>query len=298
MRGGRLLSINVVYCLVALGLASRPAVAAQPSGPPGDSKAAADDDAEPGATETATTVVVDAPRGDTTVVAVSVRDPVEHGRIEGRHRLHIDTDIFAWRRAISWSDQPDVLDGERERQDTFNLIGGAPILAVGGVGPPGNFGLGYGYGVTDKVVIGARLGLGWQHRSTPEPDGAASSSLGYWFSPYFEYVFRPGTRVRPFLGARLGLTGSVGATRTGDMVGRVGTIGPIFGAGVGVHAFVTERVSIDPGITFDYALLWSRAAVTPMPTGAEPEPFERAAQVPNLAAMISLSVWLGRDDRR
>lgn len=45
---------------------------------------------------------------ETTIVAVTpvvvVKDDADNGRIYRRHRLHIDTDAFAWRRVASWSD--------------------------------------------------------------------------------------------------------------------------------------------------------------------------------------------------
>jgi len=66
--------------------------------------------------------------------------------------------------------------------------------------------------------------------------------------------------------------------------------------GLGLHAFLTERVSLDPAVTFDYALVWGRGTVKPTPAGMEAPKWEKSAMVPNLGVMLGLSVWLGRDD--
>lgn len=271
---------------------------------PGDSPAAADDDTEPGGQASAATVVVAPPTGtDTTVVtAVTIHEPTETGRIEGRHRLHIDTDVFAWRRTMPWRDEMDM-DGDGAQDgavDSINLIGGVPVLGAAGLGPTGNFGIGYAYGVTERIIVGARLGLGFQHLSTPEPDRAATGLFGYWLTPYFEFVGRPGQRIRPFFGLRLGFGGSIAANKTGDTTARTSTIGPLLGLGLGLHAFVTERVSLDPSINLDYALIWSRGTVkTEPPMGMNmmaDTSFQRNAMAPNVSVMLGLSVWLGRDD--
>lgn len=291
------MSRTPLFTLLSLALlAPSAARAAQP----GESRAAADDDAEPGGTTSAAIVATTDAEGDTTVVAAAVvRDPVEHGRIAGRHRLHIDADVLSWRRWRSWDEESAMDPDGPARFDSVGLVGGVPLFgAPGGVGPTGNFALGYGYGVTDSVIVGARLGLGFQHNSTPEDDGAASGVFAYTLTPYFEYVFRPRTRVRPFLGARIGLGGSVLADRAGEVTQRVSTIGPTFGAGTGVHAFLTERVSLDAALWFDYALAFSRARTetpTPPPMGDDATRWQRASLMPNLALVVGLSVWLGRD---
>ncbi len=242
------------------------------------------------------TVVVVPPAGSemTVVTEEVVREPVERGRIEGRHRLHIDTSVLSWRRHMPWRE--DMMGPTPSAVDTVEFIGGVPALGVPGLGPTGNFGIGYAYGVTDRIIVGARLGLGLQHLSTTAPDRQATGTFGYWLTPYFEFIGRPGHDVRPFVSVRVGFGGSVAASKNGDVTTRTSTIGPMFGVGLGLHAFLTERVSLDPAVTFDYALVWGRGAVKPMPAGMEAPRWERSAMVPNLGVMLGLSVWLGRDD--
>jgi hypothetical protein len=242
------------------------------------------------------TVVVVPPAGSETTVVTEevVREPIERGRIEGRHRLHIDTSLLSWRRYMPWVE--DMMGPKPSAVDTVDFIGGVPALGVPGLGPTGNFGIGYAYGVTDRIIIGARLGLGFQHMSTTAPDRQATGMFGYSVTPYFEFVGRPGHDVRPFINIRVGLGGSVSASKNGDVTTRTSTIGPMFGVGLGLHAFLTERVSLDPAVTFDYALVWGRGTVKPMPAGMEAPKWEKSAMVPNLGVMLGLSVWLGRDD--
>ena len=81
-------------------------------------------------------------------------------------------------------------------------------------------------------------------------------------------------------------------------------IGPVFGVSGGLHAFVTERVSFDAALSFDYALAFARNKVTGNPdmNMNQKTDFERSARLPNLAFVVGMSVWLGRDrsdrDRR
>jgi hypothetical protein len=240
--------------------------------------------AEPDGTAT---VIVD-PNPPPTAVVVLHKTPPELGRIRHRHRLHIDTDLFAWRRWTEWRDDG---DDDNNRLDSLSILGGVPLFGVPGgiVGPVGNVKAGYAYGLTDRVVLGFRLGLGWQRLAAPDSDGA-SGVFSAAVVPYFEYVFRPGHAVRPYLGARFGIGGSAVTDNTGDAKSSVSTIGPTMGVNAGLHAFITERVSLDPAITFDYQLIYARSKSAGMSTD-----FENQARSPNLALALGLSVWLGRD---
>lgn len=252
---------------------------------------------DPGVTTTVT-------RTDVVLVPVAVvRDDADNGRIEGRHRLHIDTDAFAWRRWTSWTGN-DSDDKARGSTDSLNILGGAPMFGVPGTGPAGNVTFGYGYGIRERLIIGARLGLGWQQFTAPDREKAAKRAIAYNFTPYIELVLRPGFKVRPYLGARIGLGGSSLSDVTGDITTRNSTIGPVVGVSGGIHAFVTERVSLDAALSFDYALTYARNKVTNAANNNmdQKTDFARTARLPNLALVVGLSVWLGRDrtskDRR
>jgi len=236
-------------------------------------------------------------RTEVAVVPVELVAPPP-GRIEGRHRLHIESDAFAWRRWQPWTDDgADATRAGETTTDVLGILGGAPTFGLPGSGPGGNVTFGYGYGVTDRILVGARLGLGWQQFTTPDGDDQASRALAYNITPYFEFVMRPGYKVRPFVGARVGVGGSSFTDVSGDLTQRASTVGPLFGASVGLHGFVSERVSLDAALAFDYALAFSRTRISGGDMDQKTD-FERAARMPNLALVVGLSVWLGRDRER
>jgi hypothetical protein len=275
--------------LLALGLTTTSSASASE---PEATATAAESEPEAAATASesepeATATVTADPSPPATAVVVVDRTP-ELGRIRHRHRLHIDTDLFAWRRWTEWRDDG---NDDNNRLDSLSILGGVPLFGVPGgiVGPVGNIKAGYAYGLTDRVVLGVRLGLGWQRLGAPDSDGT-SGVFSAAMVPYFEYVFRPGHAVRPYLGARFGVGGSTVTVDSGEAKSTVGTIGPTMGASAGLHAFITERVSLDPAITFDYQLIYARSKTADMSTD-----FENQARSPNIALALGLSVWLGRD---
>ncbi|MBA3547499.1 MAG: hypothetical protein H0T76_13510 [Nannocystis sp.] len=245
---------------------------------------------DPGAVTTVT-------RTEVAVVPVEVvREEADIGRIEGRHRIHIESDAFSWRRWTPWEKDDMNNAGEQPRSstDSLNILGGAPVFGVPGAGPAGNVTFGWGYGIRERVVLGARLGVGWQQFTQPDQEKAANRAVAYNFTPYVEFVFRPGMKVRPYLGARVGLGGSSFAKVMGDVTQRVSTIGPIFGASAGLHAFLTERVSFDAALAFDYALAFGRTKMTGNNMDQKTD-FERTSRMPNVALVVGFSMWLGRD---
>jgi len=252
------------------------------------------DTTEPVMTEPAAVATVT--RTEVAVVPVEVvRDDADHGRIEGRHRLHIESDAFSWRRWTAWNDEANGDAAQaRSSTDSLNILGGAPLFGLPGSGPAGNVTFGYGYGVSERVVLGARLGVGWQQFTDPDSDDAAARAVAYNVMPYFEFVFRPGFKLRPFLGARLGVGGSHFTDVAGDVTERFSTIGPVFGASAGLHAFLNQRVSFDAALAFDYALAFSRSKVSGGGMDEKTD-WEKVSRMPNLALVVGLSVWLGRD---
>lgn len=78
------------------------------------------------------------------------------------------------------------------------------------------------------------------------------------FTPYFNYMFGPFGRIKPWVGLRFGMGGSALHGDTIDIMGMpvdgvYRTVYPIVGINGGAHIFVADSVSVDAGITFDYA---------------------------------------------
>ncbi|MCP4675730.1 MAG: hypothetical protein GY854_09535 [Deltaproteobacteria bacterium] len=111
---------------------------------------------------------------------------------------------------------------------------GAPTFGVGLSSP----GIGLGYTVIDKLVIGGRVTLGVQGHDDLFGD---YESFFWSVLPYFEYIFLSGV-ARPFVTGTLGFEGvKVDAF---DDDGRWWW-GFTFGGGGGAHFFVIEQVSLD-----------------------------------------------------
>lgn len=108
-----------------------------------------------------------------------------------------------------------------------------------------------GYGVTPNIVVGGFVQLGGTSGSS-EPEGGDevdSSEFGLLLAPKFDYVFSPGDKIQPFVGAMLGLSMSsqseeeAEASLTGfQVLGRFG-----------IRAFPgNKEFSIDPSLMLGY----------------------------------------------
>ncbi len=107
-----------------------------------------------------------------------------------------------------------------------------------------------GYGVTPNIVIGGLFQLGGtsseeQIEDAPETE---SSEWGFFLGPKFDYMFLPGDKVQPFIGAVLGIAH---AKETEGDVETSFTAFQIMGR-AGVRAFVTNGFSIDPSLAIAY----------------------------------------------
>lgn len=211
----------------------------------------------------------------------------------GRFRVHVDGTVFGFSHTKEWFE--DDVDPD-EIEDVVNSVG----LGVG----VQNFGVGLGYGITDGLVVGAKLGLGFTHTQNvqDEPiDGpdALNRSIRWLFRPYVEYAFIPGGRFRPFVFVHGGVGGnrSVDATTdamTGKLINHtlLGTIG----GGGGLHAFIVPQVSVDVFLEVDHYFAQNRARILdengdPPPMTPDPE-YLRAYQQTDVSAMLGLSLWL------
>lgn len=211
----------------------------------------------------------------------------------GRFRVHVDGTLFGFSHYKEWfEDDVDPMEVE-EIQNRVGL----------GIGQQ-NFGVGLGYGITDGLVVGAKLGLGFNRVQVVNDDpidapDQIGRSLTWMFRPYVEYAFIPGGRFRPFVFVH----GGVGGTRTlgtdtGDMAGKIinHTLLGTLGGGGGLHAFIVPQVSVDVFLEVDHYFAQTRTKILdengdPPPMSPEPE-YLRAYQQTDVSALVGLSLWL------
>lgn len=147
-------------------------------------------------------------------------------RVKGRLRFHVDTDFLGWTHGREFNDK-DFDPGPDYEPYKLNRVGfgfARPLAgdtASAGVGDLDSFilstggsmfGLGLGYGVHKHIILGARMGMSFDHVSSPsENEGDAKSSLNYFstvFTPYLEVLPLTTGRVLPFFMFRTGFSAS------------------------------------------------------------------------------------------
>lgn len=204
-------------------------------------------------------------------------------------RIHVGTDVFGWTHFNP--------DGDTQNTNVVGFGIGRPTgidrggeLSAFGL-TPGVLSLGAG-----AVILGGRAVVGGQIAFTvdgviPEDDDSYAVIAGRGI-PYFNWMFGPFGRWRPYLGLRVGVGG---AAFHGDDDGSgaeitINTVYPIVGVQGGAHAFVADSVSIDLGVTFDYAAPFSKTDCEPVDCGNEE--MEKAGDWLNLAIFnVGLSAW-------
>lgn len=131
------------------------------------------------------------------------------------------------------------------------------------------------YQVTDAILIGARVGLGYQELVF----GSVTADAGiFGLLPFFEYMFGEG-EIRPFVGAEAGFQLAFSETfGTGDLETEALAIAGGLG---GVHIFAADGFSISPGVAFDF-LYWGQS--------------EWGGY--QLVLFVSLEGWIGGASRR
>jgi outer membrane protein with beta-barrel domain len=138
--------------------------------------------------------------------------------------------------------------------------------------------VGFGYAMSDSIVLGASISASYQKQSAEDVDDSSGGSVA--LTPTIQYYF-PGQSARVFVGAGLGLV--LGSTDDGDVktsstaVGLTGT--------VGVAWFATESVSIAPNLSLGYA--WGSSDF-------EGDGFEEDADIRvfGVDLGLTLSAWL------
>lgn len=209
-------------------------------------------------------------------------------------RVSVDTDFFGF---THYDPANTDLDGTNTNVVGFGL--GRPTLIDGGdrgLGGLDRSVLGIGVGgllLQGRVVVGARLAFTIDGALR---NGRNDTAVGGRFVPYFEYMFGPYGRLRPYVGAHVGFGGSA-ITFEDDFGGaivraRTSVIYPVVGPQGGVHVFLVDRVSLDAGLTFDYLAPFDRTVqIEPEPPAGEDESYDKSSDVFNVAVTLGLSAW-------
>lgn len=235
----------------------------------------------------------DAPDDSSDDSELEALEPTSDFSLLGRFRVHVDGNVFGFSHYKEWFE--DDVDPD-EVEDVINSVG----LGVGRQ----NFGVGLGYGITDGLVVGAKLGLGFTHQQLVQDqpiDGPdqLNRNLQWLLRPYVEYAFIPGGRFRPFVFVHGGVGGGRDVnTETGDAAGKLisHTLLGTVGGGGGLHAFIVPQVSVDLFAEVDHYFAQTRTRILdengePPPMSPEPE-YLRAYQQTDLSLLVGLSLWL------
>ena len=241
----------------------------------------------------------------TTASAADVPDP--ENRVRGKLRFHVDTDFLGWTHSRNFTDEPNA------PIDAHNRVGfgfARPLAGEGGstaasvfLGGGSMFGLGLGYGITPYLILGARMGLSFDHASTPSdnPNKTTYNFFSTIFTPYLEILPLPHGRVLPFILVRSGFQAAARGTRTrgadplfGDTGGlsRNSFLAPTVGIGGGAHFLLTDTFSLDASLMFDYRWYFQKDRTSPNNGPTVTTDWEKAGtQSASLGAVVGFSVW-------
>ena len=159
--------------------------------------------------------------------------------------------------------------------------------------------LGFGYVFLDgNAIVGGRFVFDLTSQTFEDDDEFGDTEdyrqtiVSGQLVPYFRYLFRPGTKIRPFLEGRFGFGGSATASESdsGANSANSSTIYPIVGAGGGAHFFIVDAFSVDAGLTFDYAAPHVKSRVESGDVVVETD-YEKTGDFINIAAQAGFSVW-------
>lgn len=206
-------------------------------------------------------------------------------------RLHFDTDAFGFTHIdYDGGNVPD--DADKDNNLGFGI--GRLTLADSTLN---SMGIGFGYGFLDsRAFVGARFSLVVDGSNLGED--FHDTNFRSQFSPYFQWMFLPGSWVRPYVEGRIGIGGGVISATEFDGAGvethRVtNTLFPFGGVGGGVHLFPVDYFSVDLGLNLTMAGFYDKSKTTTGNVTAEQD-WNNRAFVFNLAAMVGVSTYFGR----
>jgi hypothetical protein len=154
------------------------------------------------------------------------------GDLAGKTRAHFDLEAFYWVGAIGLPRGGNELEIRNDAVGVF----GTPRFPLG---------VGLGYGLSENMVIGARIDFS----ADPNDFGPSGVTLRAGIAPYVELMFLRERHVRPFVQLRAGLGGGrsfarVPGRRALESTGAA-IVYPLVGLGLGTHVFLSEEVSFD-----------------------------------------------------
>lgn len=209
---------------------------------------------------------------------------------DAKVRVHVDTDFFG------------VSHYNPDRAPTsgnYNVVGfgiGRPTFIDSGSfvlvdRPVLAFGVA-GVLADGHAVLGARAAFTVDGRLRDDDNDTTVSGR---LVPYFNWIFNPESRFQGYVGGRVGFGGAAITFEDLDdgSRSRVNSIYPIVGVQGGMHIFVVDRVSLDPGLSFDYAAPHSRATfIDPEPPPDTPrDDYDKDGDAVNFAVTFGLSAW-------
>ena len=128
----------------------------------------------------------------------------------------------------------DEAGNEQDNSELFWGIGENPLA------------LELGYGLSDQLVFGGIVGLGGSSNSVGENQD--ESKFTFELGPKLDYMFSPGAKVNPFIGALVLVHLESTTIEQGTTKQEQSATAFLFLARIGLRAFVTDTFSIDPAL--------------------------------------------------
>ena len=228
--------------------------------------------------------------------------PRAKGAYNKPFRLHFDTDALGFTHVDYDGDAGGNRDADRDNGLGFG-VGRLTLVDGGSLGTVTlfpQFGIGFGYAfLNTRAIVGARFSMAVDGNNLGE-DFKTTVFRGQ-FAPYFQWMFLPGSWVRPYVEGRVGIGGGVINSKDVNMGGSVTTsvtnvLYPFGGPGGGVHLFPVDYFSVDLGLNLTLAGVYAKDHQTvdnpdPIPDVTTQHDWNNQAFVLNLSAMVGVSTW-------
>jgi hypothetical protein len=223
------------------------------------------------------------------LVADADAAPRAKGAEGKRFRLHIDSDVLGFTHYNLDGDNGSN-DADRENMLGFGI--GRLTLADSTLN---SLGIGFGYlFLGGRAIIGGRFSLVVDGSGLGEP--SKTTNFRAQFAPYFQWMFLPGSWIRPYVEGRIGIGGGVVSTTTTDDDTGIETqtanhtLYPFGGPGGGVHFFPVDYFSVDLGLNITLAGSYAKQN-TRVDDMEEKGDWDNQAFILNVAAMVGVSTW-------